>query len=125
MKGQMTVWDFLEYKALADMSEDEIVSEVSKRTGLNFKPDIKLSDGETWFQAKKGKTIYNIHISTYCDTDIRFIGVGWDEKTSGGGSPADSIDEAVDYFLRKTGGGTNGHRKCESRNHHRGAHDGN
>lgn len=101
MRGQMTVWDFLEYKALADMSEDEIVSEVSKRTGLIFKPDTILSDGETWFQAKKGKTFYNIHVSTYCDTDIRFIGVGWDEKTSGGGSPEDSIDEAVDYFLRQ------------------------
>ena len=104
MDGQMTIWDYLERKAFDEMTEDEVVTEVSRRTGLKFKPDIVLESGDTLFVAKVGKRKYDLHFSTYWDTDTRFIGVGWGCSTEGGGAPVDSIDQAVDYFLKRMEG---------------------
>lgn len=101
MDGQMTIWDYLERRAFDEMTEDEVVTEVSRRTGLKFKPDMILDSGDTLFVAKVGKRKYDLHFSTYYDTDTRFIGVGWGCSTEGGGAPADSIDQAVDYFLKR------------------------
>lgn len=104
MDGQMTIWDYLERRTFQDMTEDEVVSEVSRRTGLKFKPDMILESGDTLFVAKVGKRKYDLHFSTYVDTNIRFIGVGWGSSTEGGGAPTDSIDQAVDYFLKRMEG---------------------
>lgn len=104
MDGQMTIWDYLERRAFDEMTEDEVVTEVSRRTGLKFKPDMIMDSGDTLFVAKVGKRKYDLHFSTYYDTDTRFIGVGWGCSTEGGGVPADSIDQAVDYFLKRMEG---------------------
>lgn len=104
MYGQMTIWDYLNRRAFDEMTEDEVVTEVSRRTGLKFKPDMILDSGDTLFVAKVGKRKYDLHFSTYYDTDTRFIGVGWGCSTEGGGAPADSIDQAVDYLLKRMEG---------------------
>lgn len=104
MDGQMTIWDYLNRRAFDEMTEDEVVTEVSRRTGLKFKPDMILDSGDTLFVAKVGKRKYDLHFSTYYDTDTRFIGVGWGCSTEGGGAPADSIDQAVDYLLKRMEG---------------------
>jgi hypothetical protein len=98
---QMTIWDYLERKALSKMTEEEMVEEVEKLTGLTFKPnpDPRL-EPPTTYEAKKGRLKLAICLDTYSGTDTRFIGVDWFLGTSGGGFPADTIEEA-ESWLRK------------------------
>lgn len=100
MNGQMTIWDFMERKALCEMTEEEMVEEVGRQTGLTFKPNPRLGSPTT-YEAKKGKLKLAIQLDHYYGTDTRFIGVDWFLGTSGGGAPADTIEEAVKWLRRR------------------------
>jgi hypothetical protein len=96
----MTIWDFLERKALCEMTEEEMVEEIEKQTGLTFKPNPRLGEPIT-YEAKKGKLKLSIELDHYYGTDTRFIGVGGSLGTSGWGAPADTIEEAVEWLRRR------------------------
>ena len=103
IRGQMTIFDFLPQTAdFATMPEAEVMAVISERIGIRLLWDSHL---EEW-AAKVGKTKLTAEIGTYkCTHDgtemiagHKFIGCGWGRSTSGGGSPCNSIDEAVEYL---------------------------
>lgn len=93
---QMSIWDYMTPVVLDNLSEHEMVRQIENQTGLKF----SLSDSNKWsefvyYEAKDKGVRYQLHYDTYMNTTTRFIAVGWDYKTSGGGCPCDSVDEAV------------------------------
>lgn len=102
---QMTIWDYLEPESLDNLSESEMVKQIEVRTGLKFEYFETSSKYGTWncYKAKKNGIVFEVSYSKYMNTNIRFIDVGWDCKKnkSGGGSPCDSVDEAVKYLKSK------------------------
>ena len=99
MDGQMTIFDFIQPRSQLDaMTDEELRAEVSRLTGLDFKPEPKYAQifHHTYYTAKRGKAVYDLHFSNYrIDNHARFISVGYSIKNAGGGSPCDSMDEAV------------------------------
>lgn len=98
MTGQMSIFDFIapeirDTEDLDDLTEAEMVQRISEATGLDFVKSKKWEE----YEAKQGKAVFTVHYSRYNMTDNhnRFISVGWDLKTSGGGSPCDSLKEAI------------------------------
>lgn len=102
--GQMTIFDVLAPPSELDLlTEEEMVKIVIDRTGIPFVYqafDNPWTDYQGEWIAKVKKCKFSIHYSTYSNTDQRFISVGYEFKTSGGGAPRDTIDEAVKYLLR-------------------------
>jgi hypothetical protein len=69
MNGQMTIWDYMERKALCEMTEEEMVEEIEKQTGLTFKPNPRLGEPIT-YEAKKGKLKLSIELAAcHANTD--------------------------------------------------------
>lgn len=95
---QMTIWDyFRELESLDNLPENEMVHRIEGKTGLrfSFKENVKWSE-LNYYEAKDKGVEYLLHYDTYMNTSVRFIAVGWNYKTSGGGAPCDSVDEAVE-----------------------------
>lgn len=105
---QMTIFDFLKSPSLDDLPEEEMVRRVSEATGLLFKLDSDSRLDSNHYEAKKGKARFSVQYSNYdlMDNKNRFIGIGWDTPKAGGGSPCDSLDEAIEkmrtYMQRAT-----------------------
>lgn len=97
MDRQITIDDYLGEKELSAMSEEEMVNEVGKRLGLSFQPH-ELGD----YRAKYKRLVLTLELSTYYGSDQVIILYGYDNKKelSGGGGPAESIDEAVEHLQR-------------------------
>ena len=103
MTGQMSIFDFIapeirDTEDLDDLTEAEMVQRISEATGLNFVKSKRWDE----YEAKRGKAIFTVHYSRYNMTGNhnRFISVGWDLKTSCGGSPCDSVKEAIDRIKK-------------------------
>lgn len=100
MIDQITIFDILPKEDLErdinDLPENEMVDIVGRTTGLNFKYD----DYLTQYVAKKGELTFTLKYSNYrIDDQRRFISSGWSRKMlEGAGIPADSIEEAVEFF---------------------------
>lgn len=96
----MTIFDYMgeaEEKAaadIADMTDEEIISEIERLMSLTFNYNSHL---EQYKSRHKGLKL-SMSTSTYWGSDQRIILVGWDKKNEGGGMPAESVDEAVNYF---------------------------
>lgn len=102
--GQMTIFDFLPQPDddLETLPEEEMVRRISEAIGMTFKP-VVYEYGFKEYVAKISKhEKYTIQYDNYLgiNDNRRFIGVGWTYRTSGGGSPCDSVQEAVDWFKR-------------------------
>ena len=101
---QMTIFDYL--SELDSIPEEEMVRQVGEAVGMVFKRVqadwFEESVGGGWYEARKSKhEKYELNYDTYLDgTNRRFIGAGWQYKTSGGGAPCDTIQEAIDYIKR-------------------------
>jgi hypothetical protein len=93
MERQITIADYLGEKELSAMSEEEMVNEVGERLGLSFQPH-ELGD----YRAKYKGLVLTLELNTYYGSDQVIILYGFDNKKnkSGGGGPAESIDEAVE-----------------------------
>lgn len=101
MERQITIADYLGEKELSRMSEAEMVSEVGNRLGLPFSR--KEWDYNTHeYRAKYKGLVLTLELSTYYGSDQPIILYGYDNKKelSGGGGPAESIDEAVEQLQR-------------------------
>lgn len=97
MDRQITIDDYLGEKKLSSMSEEKMVNEVGERLGLSFQPH-ELGD----YRAKYKRLVLTLELSTYYGSDQVIILYGYDNKKelSGGGGPAESIDEAVECLQR-------------------------
>lgn len=101
MDGQMTLFDFLkpEYPDINSITEAEAAEIVGDSIGKTFKYN---SFFEQW-EVRIGRLKLSLSFDNYNldgNTD-RFIGVGYEKGTSGGGAPCDTIQQAVAYFNRK------------------------
>lgn len=105
MEGQMSIFEFLPQTAdFCTMPEAEVMDIISQRIGVRLKYDSYFNE----YSAKIGKMEISAKISSYKLTHHgsmkisgnRHIGCSWQKSTEGGGSPCDSIDEAVEYFQK-------------------------
>ena len=111
MDGQMTIFDFLKDETdFRTMPKEEVINILCQRTGIKLVYDNYLQE----YSCKIGKVKITADIETYLtsfDDDgpvkkgNKFIGVSWSHGTSGGSSPCDSIDEAVEFIQRHKRGG--------------------
>lgn len=96
--GQLTIFDFLRPRSeIEALSIEEIASIVGKSIGLTFRQN------DFWvMESRKNGMMFEISKDTYDTFDQRdgtaFLAVGWRGKHEGGGAPADSIEEAIEYF---------------------------
>ena len=103
MDGQMTIFDFIQQDDFTTMPEDQVMRIISERIGLELVYDGKWNE----YAAKLGKITISVKISSYRCTHgglskviegNKFICCNWQGSTEGGGSPRDSIDDAVRYL---------------------------
>ena len=104
MERQITIDDYLGEKELSGMTEEEMVKAVGDRLGMTF--EVKRYESGRFisieYQAKYKRLVLTLSLSTYSGSDQHIILYGWDNKKdkSGGGGPAESIDEAVHALQR-------------------------
>lgn len=103
MEGQISIFDILppeENYDIQNMTTEDMARVVGNAIGYQFKP----SGWEDKYEVKIKKLTLSIHKSYYLCDDRKegspFIGCGWSENTSGGGSPIDSVEDAIKYFKR-------------------------
>lgn len=101
---QLSIFDFLKPETTETDIEllpvEEIARIIGEQLGLAFHKD-KFG----YYSAKANGTTYEISKATYLTHDERygkaFISCGWERSHSGGGSPIDSVEEAVEWFKKK------------------------
>jgi len=117
---QLTIFDFLspdpeELLEIKDENMPRIVEYISKETGLNFKINEKRAE----YIAQEKNTVYCIdtkigHFNTYDDYNgkpyigvDRYSSISWNKNKSyfswksGASSGCDSVEDAVNFFLRE------------------------
>lgn len=111
MEGQMTLWEYLTPTQpdadFHNMTEAEMVDYVGKAIGLTFTYNDFFERYEVKVKGIKKRFVLDIHYDHYSTSwksdDANgglFISVGYDYSHGGGGSPCDSLEEAIDYFKR-------------------------
>lgn len=105
---QLTIFDLMPSEPFEGKTIEQIAAEISMLVGIEFKPKVwEWNDHQTVeYVAKLGKkdelTIDEDFYQTRDERNgKRFIGVGFTFGSSGGGSPCDSIDEAVEYLRKR------------------------
>lgn len=105
MAYQMTVFDLLETPEWTGMTLKQIASYISEKTGLNFIPGTRFhGEFNEYIAYKTAKMFFTIGLDAYMTNDERngqpFISVGYENKQnqSGGGTPCDTLEEAIEYF---------------------------
>ena len=106
MSYQMTIFDVLTEEApdWKEMSLKEIAAYISEKTGLTFIPDTRFhGEFNEYIAYKTSKLFFTLGLDAYTTEERNgqpFISVGYENKKdlSGGGSPCDSLDEAIEYF---------------------------
>ena len=110
MFEQLSIFDFLPSEEDLDtLDEYGMIRRVEEGTGLKFTEDKTAPSwlGSRYFAAKVKKVEFECYYSTYFpevtwrkNKTLRFISCGWASKTSGQGSPCDTVEEAIDFFKR-------------------------
>lgn len=101
MDGQMSIFDFIKDApiSLEDLPEHEMIMKLQEATGLQFeRKDYsgKYGDGLYEYEARRYGARFTAQYDNYVIDDCRrFIGVGYDIGKCGGGSPCDSLEEAI------------------------------
>lgn len=85
---------------LENLSEEEMVKQVSEATGIPFKYKDSLFG---WVHnIKKTKEEFSIRYGNYSIGDHRrMIHCDYCKGTSGCGGPRDSVEEAIEFFMRR------------------------
>ena len=101
--NQITIFDLIEEPKAAPVFPgsdfSEIVEYIGQSLGIEFKPHDKW-EGYYIYKFKNGLKL-EIHESRYSypyRNGEPFISVGHDYKLGGGGSPSDTIEQAIKYF---------------------------
>ena len=101
MDRQRTIADYLGEQELSALTEEEMINEVGKRLGLAFyRHEYDYNTHE--YEAKYKRLRLTLELSHYTGSDQVIILYGYDNKKehSGGGGPAENIDEAVESLQR-------------------------
>lgn len=103
---QLSIFDILEPETVPQFPESdfaEIVDYINNKLGLNFiRSDWQPEGDKAYYHCKVNKNLkLELSKSRFAEgvnDEREYIGVGWDIKTGGGGSPVDTVGEALDYF---------------------------
>ncbi len=84
----------------------EIVGYINNRLGLNFiRSDWQPEGDKAYYHCKVNKKLkLDLSKSRFAEgvnDEREYIGVGYDISNGGGGSPLDTVDEAIAYFRDK------------------------
>lgn len=108
MSYQITVFDLLDTPEWTNMTLKQIAAYISSQTGLNFIPDTRWHGKYNEYIAyHTSKLFFTLGLDNYDTFDERngkpFISAGYESKkdNSGGGSPCDTLEEAIEYFRHK------------------------
>lgn len=113
--NQLSIFDIIETEEAPKFPESdfsEIVDYINRELGLNFqrwdgleKTSSDDPEPSNYYEAKakkglrlslsKGKFFPDVYGGAY------YIGVGYDINHGGGGSPLDTVEEAIEYFRDK------------------------
>lgn len=96
--GQMSIFDFIATSEFDDMTEEEMVEQVSFATGLTFKKvEAREWLGIDYYSCKIKRAEITICFDNYEShkNGAKFIGVDYNTSISGHGCPCDSMDEAI------------------------------
>lgn len=105
---QITIFEIIEPNAEPDFTQmtlKQIAEHIGERTGLHFIPDTRFHGEFNEYIAYYTNTLFfTVRLDNYMTGDERqgkpFISVEYEcKKThSGGGSPCDSLQEAISFF---------------------------
>lgn len=97
---QMNIFDFMDPVgdvSLEDLPEDEMISMISRQTGLEFKHDDHLDVYQTIIKHQKIWVHYSMYHQSVPECGSRrFISVAYITNKGGAGGPCDSIQQAVE-----------------------------
>ena len=130
MFEQLSIFDFLPSEDADDLDtldEYEMIRRVEEGTGLKFTEDKTAPSwlGERYFFAEVKKVKFDCHYSKYFpevtwrkNKTLRFISCGYEcKKTwSGCGAPADTVEEAIEFFKRAFERLDEGTKKARAKN---------
>lgn len=110
--GQLDIFDVMSTDTdIRTMDESDIMQIISQRIGGELRYDEFFGD----YRAKVGRLRIECELSTYMDSDVKCILVGYTlGNGNGGGGSCDSIDEAVEYFRKKIKGEQNGKKTYDT-----------
>lgn len=100
MNGQISIFDWMPSPDINDIPEAEAVQIVGYRIGIRFEHDRKSG----YYRAKVGKIKIMLqydHFVPGVNGGRLYLGTAYEYGTSGGGSPCDGIDGAVEWIRRK------------------------
>lgn len=108
---QITIFEIIEPNAEPDFTQmtlKQIADHIGERTGLHFIPDTRFHGEFNEYIAYYTNTLFfTVGLDNYMTGDERhgkpFISVEYEckETHSGGGSPCDSLQEAISFFKIK------------------------
>ncbi len=100
---QLSIFDYIdsEYPDIHDINEEDMVKIIGREIGASFTYDTRLGE---WF-ARIGKLKLTLEYSYYNlkDNHDLFISCGYSYRTSGGGAPRDTIQDAIAWFKKIQG----------------------
>lgn len=103
---EVLAWRLSDVEPMTDLNNltlEELCDKITEQTGVIFENNAKYP-GEYIAKLKGGYSL-EVSFSTYMTDDERngkrMIDLGWkNKKGEGGGSPGDSVEEAVEYFKK-------------------------
>lgn len=103
---QLSIFDLIEPEEAPQFPEadfSEIVDYLNYKLGINFQLEDWSPGGvKAYYKCKASKKLrLSLSRSRFAEgvnDEREYIGVGWDISTGGGGSPVDTVGEALDYF---------------------------
>ena len=107
--GQISLFDLLPQSEVDELTEEDVVEQVSQRLNIKFVRIEINNDFHSWHQFKcklKNVELTIDGFDTYDTMDEkngqRMIPVGFSSKKNhgGGGAPCDNVNEVVEYFKR-------------------------
>ena len=110
--NQTSLFDFIpdNTSELDTLSEHDMIKAISEATGLIFSKHEAdwLKSGYSEFKAKRGKYTFSAHFSNYfpeVNEGKKHISIGFSYNLGGGGSPCDSLEEAINrmkYYIQES-----------------------
>ena len=99
--GQMSLFDLMPQESLETIPEEVMVERIGAAIGVKFTKDKFFDD----YRAKVGRSVLSVEYQRYNTLDERngqrFIGCEVQERNCGAGSPCDSIQESINWFMER------------------------
>lgn len=99
--GQMSLFDLMFQESLETIPEEVMAERIGTAIGVKFVKDKFFGD----YRAKVGRSVLSVEYQRYNTLDEkngrRFIGCDVQDGNCGACSPCDSVQESVEWFMRR------------------------